>query len=91
MQAGRSLTEVNDALKHLMLQDLRIQCRARGISPAGARGTLLERLAEHMMNTEDLCVLSPQWCCAPTSCVPYQIHFQHSNFVVTSRVSHFEG
>ena len=54
LQVVRSLTEVNDALKHLMLQDLRIQCRARGISPAGSRPTLLERLAEHMMATGDL-------------------------------------
>ena len=71
---------MNDALKHLMLQDLRIQCRARGISPAGARGTLLERLAEHMMSTEDLCVLSPQGCQAPAFCVLHQIHFQHQKF-----------
>ena len=58
-QAGRSLTEVHDALKPLMLQDLRIQCRARGISPAGSRQTLLERLGEHMMATGDLCALNP--------------------------------
>ena len=53
------MTEVHDALKPLMLQDLRIQCRARGISPAGSRQTLLERLGEHMMATKDLCALNP--------------------------------
>jgi len=36
-----------------MLQDLRVQCRARGISPAGSRPTLLERLAEHMLETDN--------------------------------------
>ena len=53
LQAVKTLTQVSDDLKPLMLQDLRIQCRARGISPAGSRPTLLERLAEHMMATDN--------------------------------------
>ena len=53
LQAVKTLTQVSDDLKPLMLQDLRIQCRARRISPAGSRQTLLERLAEHMMATDN--------------------------------------
>ena len=49
----KTLTQVTDDLKPLMLQDLRVQCRARGISPAGSRPTLLERLAEHMLETDN--------------------------------------
>ncbi len=47
-------SSLNDALKHLMLKDLRIQCRARGITPAGSREALIERLKEHMLDTNDL-------------------------------------
>jgi hypothetical protein len=36
-------------------QDLRIQCRQRGLSPAGGKEELTERLKEHMMKTQDLC------------------------------------
>ena len=45
---------VSDVVKHLMLKDLRIQCRARGITPAGGREALLERLNAHMLDTGDL-------------------------------------
>ncbi len=45
---------MNDTLKHLMMKDLRIQCRARGITPAGGREALIERLREHMLDTGDL-------------------------------------
>ncbi|CAK0787941.1 hypothetical protein CVIRNUC_011163 [Coccomyxa viridis] len=44
---------VSDVVKHLMLKDLRIQCRARGITPAGGREALLERLNAHMLDTGD--------------------------------------
>lgn len=47
-------SSLNDALKHLMMKDLRIQCRARGITPAGGREALIERLKEHMLDTNDL-------------------------------------
>jgi SPIRAL1-like protein len=45
---------LNDTLKHLLLKDLRIQCRARGLSPAGSREALIERLRDHMLETKDL-------------------------------------
>ncbi len=47
---------LNDMLKGLLLKDLRIQCRARGVSPAGSREALMERIKEHMIETQDLCV-----------------------------------
>lgn len=47
-------SSINDILKHLMVKDLRIQCRARGITPAGSRDVLVERLREHMIDTGDL-------------------------------------
>lgn len=40
--------------KCLGLKDLRVQCRARGISPAGNKDTLVERLVENMVATKDL-------------------------------------
>lgn len=49
-------TALNDMLKGLLLKDLRIQCRARGVSPAGSRESLIERIKEHMIETQDLCV-----------------------------------
>ena len=49
-------SSINDTLKHLMVKDLRIQCRARGITPAGSRDVLIERLREHMIDTGDLWV-----------------------------------
>ena len=45
---------INDTLKHLMIKDLRIQCRASAITPAGSRDVLVERLREHMIDTGDL-------------------------------------
>lgn len=44
---------LNDMLKGLLLKDLRIQCRARGVSPAGSRESLMERIKEHMIETQD--------------------------------------
>lgn len=46
-------TELNDMLKTILLKDLRIQCRARGISPAGSRETLLQTLKADMLKTGD--------------------------------------
>jgi SPIRAL1-like protein len=46
---------LNDLLKGLLMKDLRIQCRARGITPAGSREALLERLRDDMLATRDLC------------------------------------
>jgi hypothetical protein len=38
---------------HTAPQDLRIQCRARGLSPAGGKEQLSDRLKEHMIATND--------------------------------------
>ena len=46
--------EVGDLLKPLLLKDLRIQTRARGLNPGGNRDTLMERLKEHMLETGDM-------------------------------------
>ena len=51
--------EVDRIIKGLMLKDLRVQCRARGLSPAGGKEQLSERLAENMIATQDLCVAKP--------------------------------
>lgn len=41
-------------LKQILLKDLRVQCRARGLSPAGGKEQLSDRLKEHMLATGDL-------------------------------------
>lgn len=46
--------ELDRMLKSIMLKDMRIQCRARGLSPAGGKEQLTERLREHMIATNDL-------------------------------------
>jgi hypothetical protein len=46
--------EVGDLLKPLLLKDLRIAARSRGLNPGGNRETLMERLAEHIMETGDM-------------------------------------
>ena len=43
--------KLDDLLRPMLLPDLRIECRARGISPAGGRPALLERVREHMQQT----------------------------------------
>ena len=53
MDAEKSQIEVEDKLRGLLLKDLRVQCRARGISPAGSREALLERLRDDMMQTRN--------------------------------------
>ncbi|KAF5841611.1 hypothetical protein DUNSADRAFT_12067 [Dunaliella salina] len=45
---------VRDTVKPLLLKDLRIQLRARGLSPAGSVEELRQRLAEDMMRTGNL-------------------------------------
>jgi SPIRAL1-like protein len=46
--------DVDKMLKPVLLKDLRIQCRARGLSPAGGKEQLTERLKEDMLATNDL-------------------------------------
>ena len=53
MDGQKSQIEVEDIVKGLLLKDLRVQCRARGISPAGSREALLERLRDDMLQTHD--------------------------------------
>lgn len=45
--------QIDEMLKPVLLKDLRIQCRVRGISPAGGKEQLSERLKEHMLATGD--------------------------------------
>jgi SPIRAL1-like protein len=54
VRAAMSPEEIDRALKQVLLKDLRIQCRARGISPAGGKEQLAERVREHMLETGDL-------------------------------------
>lgn len=46
--------QVKELLAPLLLKDLRIQCRARGLNPGGSRPALVERVHEHMLATGDL-------------------------------------
>lgn len=46
--------QVKELLAPLLLKDLRIQCRARGLNPGGSRPALVDRVHEHMMATGDL-------------------------------------
>jgi hypothetical protein len=46
--------EVDRMLKNLLEKDLRIQCRARRLSPAGGKDSLRERLKEDMLEKNDL-------------------------------------
>ncbi len=52
-QATMSAVEVDKMLKPVMLKDLRIQCRVRGLSPAGGKDQLAERLRDAMIATGD--------------------------------------
>jgi SPIRAL1-like protein len=45
--------DVDKMLKPVLLKDLRIQCRARGLSPAGGKEQLTERLRDDMIATND--------------------------------------
>ncbi|KIZ00904.1 hypothetical protein MNEG_7059 [Monoraphidium neglectum] len=53
VRAAMSPEEIDRAVKQVLLKDLRIQCRARGISPAGGKEQLAERVREHMLETGD--------------------------------------
>lgn len=50
--------DVEGLIKPLMIKDLRIQCRARGLNPGGGKETLVQRLKEHMMQTGDVTLVS---------------------------------
>lgn len=50
--------EIEELIKPLMIKDLRIQCRARGLNPGGGKETLMERLKEHMLQTGNLTIVS---------------------------------
>jgi SPIRAL1-like protein len=41
-------------VKGMTIKDLRFQCRARSISPAGGKEALADRLMQHMLETKDL-------------------------------------
>lgn len=45
--------DMNSYLRPVMVKDLRTQLRARGLSPAGSRESLVERLKEAMMESGD--------------------------------------
>jgi len=45
--------DVDKLLKPILLKDLRIQCRARGLNPGGGKEQLTERVKEHMIATND--------------------------------------
>lgn len=47
-------TEIYDLLKPILHKDLRLQCRARGLNPAGGKETLMERLKDDMFATNNL-------------------------------------
>ena len=53
MHDAAATAAVRDLVRPLLLIDLRIQCRARGLNPGGGRDTLADRLAEHMLETGD--------------------------------------
>jgi SPIRAL1-like protein len=53
MHDASASAAVRDLVRPLLLQDLRIQCRARGLNPGGGRDTLADRLVEHMLATGD--------------------------------------
>lgn len=48
-----SSAEIDRMLKNLLEKDLRIQCRARGLTPAGGKDALRQRVKEHMIETND--------------------------------------
>lgn len=50
--------QVKEVLAPLLLKDLRIQCRARGLNPGGSRPALLDRVHEHMMATGNLSLVN---------------------------------
>eukprot|EP00200_Dunaliella_tertiolecta_P001851 CAMPEP_0202349042 /NCGR_PEP_ID=MMETSP1126-20121109/6700_1 /ASSEMBLY_ACC=CAM_ASM_000457 /TAXON_ID=3047 /ORGANISM="Dunaliella tertiolecta, Strain CCMP1320" /LENGTH=195 /DNA_ID=CAMNT_0048940789 /DNA_START=20 /DNA_END=607 /DNA_ORIENTATION=+ len=61
--------DADSVLRPVLLKDLRIQCRARGLTPAGGQEALRERLKEHMLATGDFTLKDEQG----KSIVPEQI------------------
>jgi protein SPIRAL1 and related proteins len=46
--------DVDRMIRPVLLKDMRIQCRARGISPAGGLDALRARLKDAMLESGDL-------------------------------------
>ena len=53
MQGVMKAQDVETVLKALLLKDLRIQCRARQLSPAGGKEALIEKLKDEMLRSGD--------------------------------------
>lgn len=53
MNDADALAAARAAVRPLTLKDLRLQLRARGLTPAGGFDTLRQRLEEHMAETGD--------------------------------------
>ena len=53
MSAASFEQDARAALRPLPRCDLRVAARARGLSPAGGKDALTERLVEHMVATGD--------------------------------------
>lgn len=49
-----SAIAITEAMQGMTVKDLREQCRARGVSPAGGVEALRQRLTENMVDTNDL-------------------------------------
>ncbi|PNH10304.1 Protein SPIRAL1 [Tetrabaena socialis] len=50
--------EIDSLLRALTLKDLRVQCRARGLTPAGNLEVLRDRLKEVMIESQDFALKS---------------------------------
>ena len=57
MTQGVTAVKADEIIKPLLLKDLRIQCRARGLNPGGGKETLMERLRDNMLSTGNMCVI----------------------------------
>ena len=51
--AEKSVIEVNDVLKPLLMKDLRTNCRARNLNPGGSKEALVERLSDDMRKSRN--------------------------------------
>lgn len=56
--AEKSVIEVNDVLKPLLMKDLRTNCRARNLNPGGSKEALVERLSDDMRKSRDYTVVT---------------------------------
>ncbi|PNW76426.1 hypothetical protein CHLRE_11g467576v5 [Chlamydomonas reinhardtii] len=59
MQAPPTPQELDKLVRPLQLKDLRILCRARGLTPAGGKEQLEDRLKQHMMQTGNFSTVLP--------------------------------